>query len=467
MTTNPSHLRMAAYGALPLCINQEQRLAREELAARRGERIPPSNLVSAAQLRGPLDCDALAGALEALMERHTALRSSTRPSHGMPPTIRAYQLQAFAQTGVCDPGLYEQSILATPSVTLPVIAVDRAGPEVSRARIAQLFNEEAFTPFEYAGAPMMRARLVRNHALDHVLLLTMSHMVCDSWALPVVWQDLLNLYTGRGGADSELAPQYHEFATWQAEQKYTGPFRRAISYWKERWSGLEDCQLSNSDLGWGRPEGATPQDGSSIEVLDMDDQFAAGVHRVCRACGVTPDVIFLTAFARLIHRSTGKSRVIFWLTCPNRRRSEAARTVGWLSNLHIVEIDVSTGIGTAELVDRCDRAMHATLSHQELPLAMLWSELGRNCSTAMPPIIFDWQMDKPIKHVTDLTAHRVRPAGRRSPVLLGFCLTTLQYDQGFRTSAIYSNRLFLAAGIRKALRDLRQIVASIARDSRA
>ena len=465
MTTTRLPPRSAAVGILPLCIQQEQRLAREELAIRRGHRLPPSNLVSAACLRGPLDPALLALALERLVERHTALRASVRPSHAMPSTIRELQLQTFARTGVCDPGLYEQSIFPTPSVNPSLCHFHWSPAGFSDAGLTDLINHEASAPFELIAAPMMRARLLHKRPLEHVLLLTVSHLVCDPWALPMMWRDLLHLYKFRNTVpDSDPPPQYHEFTTWQTSQQYTGYFHRAINYWKRRWAGLQDCPSSESDLVWAQPTNPTLNDVSAVEMLDVDGSLADGIHRVSHACHVTPEAVFLAAFARLLRDAFRRPCVRFWMACPNRPSSNSQQTVGWLSNLHMLEVDVAACLHSSDLLVYCDAILRETYSHQELPLPMLWSELGRNLSGAVPSVVFHWQEHSPVADASGLTVHSIAPSGRRSPLPLGLYCRTVQSGQDFRTSVIYSVRLFPASTIRQAIAGFQRLLREIVRD---
>ena len=189
MKTSRTFDPVPLFSALPLCINQEQRLAREELAAKRAERLPPSNLVSAVQLSGPLNVHVLSQAVEDLVARHSALRSTVRACRNMPPTIRFLRLQTFARSGVYDPGLFEQTVQPASEVGITAIPVENVGREEYDDVIATLFDEETSTPFDYTRPPLLRARLVRTAASAHTLVVAGPHLVLDAWSLPVLWRD--------------------------------------------------------------------------------------------------------------------------------------------------------------------------------------------------------------------------------------------------------------------------------------
>ena len=82
-------------------------------------------------------------------------------------------------------------------------------------------EEEARRPFDLIDGPLLRAHLLRLSETEHVLLLTMHHIVSDGWSMGVFVQELAALYdayiAGRSSPLQELPIQYADFAAWQRE----------------------------------------------------------------------------------------------------------------------------------------------------------------------------------------------------------------------------------------------------------
>src|SRR5206468_3089700 len=142
------------------------------------------------RLRGALDAAALGRALSTVVARHEALRTT------------------FAERGD------EPVQVVAPPAPLSLVPED-----LSQAEAGRVAADEAARPFDLAAGPLLRVRLLRLAADDHVLLLTVHHAVCDGWSLGVVCGELAALYdaerSGAGAALPPLAVQYGDYAAWQ------------------------------------------------------------------------------------------------------------------------------------------------------------------------------------------------------------------------------------------------------------
>ena len=130
------------------------------------------NLPSAMRLRGTLDIPALTRSLNEIVRRHEALRTTFEVVEGEP-------VQVIARA----------SALTIPLVELA--AVDEFERETEMQR---LIGEESVQAFNLARGPLLRAKLLRVAEDDHVLLLTLHHIICDGWSMGLLIQELAALY---------------------------------------------------------------------------------------------------------------------------------------------------------------------------------------------------------------------------------------------------------------------------------
>ncbi len=63
-----------------------------------------------------------------------------------------------------------------------------------------LAREQASAPFALDVPPLLRLVLVREAADRHTLIVTIHHLVCDSWSMDVFYADLADAYRGLRGA---------------------------------------------------------------------------------------------------------------------------------------------------------------------------------------------------------------------------------------------------------------------------
>ena len=123
-------------------------------------------------LSGPLDAGALHDALRALVVRHEVLRTAFRIEGDQPVQVPMRE------------------------VDVPMPTEDLSGLDVTarEARLAEARQREAHTPFDLTrGEALLRARLLRAAAREHVFVLTMHHIIADGWSMGILVDELARL----------------------------------------------------------------------------------------------------------------------------------------------------------------------------------------------------------------------------------------------------------------------------------
>src|SRR5262249_28480675 len=85
----------------------------------------------------------------------------------------------------------------------------------------RLAHDEARRPFDLSTPPLWRPILISLETDEHVLLLTMHHIISDEWSLKVLTSEIEHLHaivrTGMPSRMVELPIQYSDYAVWQRE----------------------------------------------------------------------------------------------------------------------------------------------------------------------------------------------------------------------------------------------------------
>ena len=167
---------------------------------------------------------ALERSLEEIVRRHEALRT-TFVTEDNEPVQKINPVTAFC------PGQEDLTAVA---------AEQREGEARKRAQ------EEALRPFDLAAGPLMRARLLKLNAEEHVLLLTLHHIISDGWSMGVLFRELSALYEAFGQGDASPLPplpvQYADYAVWQREWLTGGGAGRAsCGIGSSNWRGRRRC----------------------------------------------------------------------------------------------------------------------------------------------------------------------------------------------------------------------------------
>ena len=130
------------------------------------------NIPVAFRLSGPLNVAALEEGLNEIVRRHEALRTTFATVEGQPVQVIAPHL----------------------TLTLPVVDLQGLPDTQREARVQELATQEAQLPFDLAQGPLLRTTLLKLGQQEHLLLLTMHHIVSDGWSMGVLARELAALY---------------------------------------------------------------------------------------------------------------------------------------------------------------------------------------------------------------------------------------------------------------------------------
>ncbi|MDB5072253.1 MAG: non-ribosomal peptide synthetase [Candidatus Eremiobacteraeota bacterium] len=302
---------------------------------------------------GPLNVAALERSLNEIVRRHEALRTTFDVVDGEPVQIVAA------------------------SLTLVLHRVDlHKMPESTRGtEFQRLAAHEARRPFDLAAGPLLRTILVQLGEMDHVLLLTMHHIVSDAWSRDVLFRELSAIYNayaaGRPSPLPELPLQYADFALWQRERLQGALLDTHLTYWKRRLEGAPAVLELPAD----RPRPPAPAFRGAAQAFELSASLSDRLRALSQAEGATLFMTLLAAFKTLIHRYTAQTDIVVGTPIANRGRQELEELIGFFVNTLALRTTVAPDLTFRELLRNVRDAAREAYTHQDLPFEKLVREL--------------------------------------------------------------------------------------------
>ncbi|MEG4111235.1 MULTISPECIES: amino acid adenylation domain-containing protein [unclassified Microcoleus] len=336
-------------GDLPLSFAQQRLWFLDQLMSG----TPLYNLPNALGLKGSLNVTALEQSLSEIVRRHEALRTTFSAVNGQPIQV------------------------IHPAVTLLLPIVDlRELPETEREVEAQrLATEEAQRPFDLVNQQLFRVKLLHLAEEEHLLLLTMHHIVSDGWSLGVFMGELTALYeafsTEKSSPLPELPIQYADFAAWQNEWLVGEVLEVQLNYWKRHLGG----QLPVLDLPTDRPRPPVQTYRGARQSLELPKKSSDALKALSQQEGVTLFMTLLAVFQILLYRYTGQEDVIVGSPIANRNRVEVEGLIGFFVNTLVLRTELSGEPSFRELLGRVREVALGAYAHQDLPFEKLVEEL--------------------------------------------------------------------------------------------
>ena len=322
------------------------------------DRIRPGsaayNVTSAFHLEGALDEAAFGRALDAIVARHEALRTTFHEAGEEPAQV----------VGPPRP------------VELERVDLSALPADLREAALARCLREAARRPFDLSRDLMLRGALVRLGEREHVVLLVLHHIACDGWSLRVLARELEAHYqAARRGGVADLPPlptQYGDHAAWQRTW-LAGPHLDAeIAFWRERLAGAPPALALPAD----RPRPTVLGDGGAHCVRLVPSRLVGAVKALARTERATLFAALLAAFQSLLHRYTGETDLVIGTASACRTRRELEPLIGYFVNTLPLRMDLRGAPTFRELLRQARQVASEALGHQELPFERLVAALA-------------------------------------------------------------------------------------------
>ncbi|MEU7991044.1 condensation domain-containing protein [Streptosporangium canum] len=303
-------------------------------------------LVFGWRLSGAVDVGALQGALDDVVARHEALRTSI---------VRGAEERY-------------QRIHPPGSVELVVSDLPADDPRPRDVRAEEFLNELDAGTYSVGSLPHLRARLGRFDENDAVLVLVLHHTAGDAWSMQVIIRDLAARYAVRRGSQAPVLPdvhQYGEFAVWQLESAAGAEMGRALEYWGEK---LRDARILAIPTD-------RPRDGGLTNVYAahrfvFDGELTSATLKFSRAARSSAFMVMVAAYNVLLHKKTGVTDIVVPTFTSGRSDERFMETVGPIFNYLTLRTDI-TGCETFRDVVARTRATCFEAYGNDIPFPLI------------------------------------------------------------------------------------------------
>jgi amino acid adenylation domain-containing protein len=427
-------------GPLPLSFAQQRLWFLNQLAPD----SPFYNIPATLRLEGPLNTAVLQRSIDELVARHEGLRTTFQAeSKGNPVQI------------ISPPGPVEvvvEDLTQIPLAERETGAQQRANTEVQRL-------------FDLSRGPLFRIRMLRLGELDHILVLTMHHIISDGWSIGVLIRELATLYkayiANKPSPLPKLSVQYADFAAWQRQWLKGDLLEEQIDYWKHELIDLPKLQLPADNR---RP--LVPRFLGAREVLSLPKTLKDELNELSHREETTLFMTLLAAFKVLMNRYSGQEDIVVGSPIANRKQSRSEDIIGFFVNSLVMRTDLSGDPSFRELLARVRKVTLGAYNHQDLPFEKLVEELEPERDPSLNPlfqVVFALQ-NIPMPSI-DLGDVRMTLVWANT-LASRFDLEGHVWEEpeGLTVLFVYSTDLFKAITIKQMLRHYQRLLEEIVSD---
>ncbi len=326
---------------------------------------PFYNVAVRLRLSGTLDVRALGAALRLVIERHDALRTvfhtvAGRPEQIVQPTTM-FQLEHEDLHGLTDAARV--------------------------AAVARITQAEALRPFNLSRGPLIRARLLTVAPDDHVLLLTLHHIICDGWSMAVLRDEVAEQYTTiMAGHATRLPPlpcQYADFSLWQQIELQGDNSRAHLDYWRAQLQSLPGPLSLPID----RPRPAVQTYHGNTCRRRIDSRMTGALRQLAAEENATLCMVLLASFQVVLARLSRDRDICVGLPIANRLRPEFEKLIGFFVNTLVIRGRLEDNPSFRQYLAQIRQTLLQAYEHQEVPFSRLVEELVPTRELSRSPLV--------------------------------------------------------------------------------
>ncbi|MFJ5965681.1 amino acid adenylation domain-containing protein [Bacillus sp. NPDC093026] len=318
--------------------------------------LPFYNNTISFRMNGPLDLGVLQKSLDQMVRRHESLRTSFAMSGDEPVQIIHESIS-----------LSELEIIDLSELT---------SQEEKEHKAAEWTKREANTPFQLEDEAVFRAKLIRLSNTDHLLIMSIHHIVSDGWSIGIVAKELSESYTAAIEGREPMLPllplQYADYALWQKEYLTGDILQEQLSYWKEQFAS----PVQDLELPYDNPRPALQSYKGKTKKWRLSKELSEQLTTLSQQTDSTLYMTLLSAFSTLLHRLSSQDEFVIGSVIAGRNRSEIEHLIGFFVNTLTLRIDHGGNPSFKELLKQVKKTTIGAYAHQDVPFEMVVDELN-------------------------------------------------------------------------------------------
>ena len=311
------------------------------------------NVPAAVRLTGHLDVISLTRTFTTVTSRHESLRTTFSTIDGNPVQV----------------------IRPPQNVLLPLIDLSGLSNEHREVETYRLVLVEAGQPFNLEHGPLFRTTLLHLGAEEHVVLLTLHHIISDGWSMGVLVREIATIYEAYSqdlpSPLSELPIQYADYAHWQRQWLQDDLLESQLSFWRQLLSNSP----SSLDLHYDRVRPPVQTFRGALSPINLSSELSRALRELGQKEGVTLFMTLLASFQLLLSRYSGQTDIVVGSPIANRHRAATESLIGFFVNTLALRTDLSGDPSFSELLHRVRETALSAYAHQDVPFEMLVEEL--------------------------------------------------------------------------------------------
>lgn len=314
------------------------------------------------QMRGMLDQSAITAAIQQLVDRHDALRTTFDPKRNC-----MWIRDRF-------------------NVDLPVLDLSSSSDEERRTHVERLVREDAASAFDLVNGPLFRVVLIRLEQNHHALVFTTHHLVCDGWSTNILLDELSRVYASRCtgvACDLPEPTRFSRYALSQAEWLRSSEREEVEAWWMKQFA----VPVTPLELPTDHSRASLKSFAGDTARLTISADDYQTIKRFGARQGCTLFATLLSAFKILLHRLSGQSDIVVGIPTAGQSLVAGETLVGHCVNFLPIRTSFDDDPTVFDLLSRVKATLLNAYEHQNYTYGSLVRKLGLRLDPSRLPLV--------------------------------------------------------------------------------
>lgn len=322
------------------------------------------HISGAVKITGALKVDTLERCFDEIVARHETLRTNFVKVNGA-PVARLAPHQPFK---------------------IKRLSVLNETKEQKERLVSQYLEKESDETFDLSRDLLLRVTLIETGHLEHVMMLTLHHIISDEWSLALLQVEIAKLYAAFSQAQTSplraLPLQFADYAAWQRQWMTRERLAEHLTYWV---SELRDAPAV-LELPTDRPRPAVQRYIGKTLAFRIEPSLTNRLRTLGQSCGATLFMTLLTGWSILLSRQARTEDLVIGSPVTNRSRSELESLIGFFVNTIPLRLRVDGRQSTITLLEKNRKKVLDAFTHQDVPFEYIVEEIKPERNLSHAPI---------------------------------------------------------------------------------
>ncbi|XLS29490.1 non-ribosomal peptide synthase/polyketide synthase [Flavobacteriaceae bacterium M23B6Z8] len=295
------------------------------------------------KLEGALDTDSLKKSFEEVFSSHRILQTY------------------FSEDG--------ETLVFDKSQSISFLSIDLSEEDDDKRELKyrKLVEEDLDTSFDFNHGHLIRWKLVKMSAEQHIMLLSAHHSIADGWSCALIIRELAqnyNLFSQGKQPQLQEKLQFTSYVKWLNQNAKSAEWSIHENYFLETFGKKNFYLELPSDRAL-----ASKGHLSKTSYYKIDAEKTANLKNWCSKNGLTPFMLFLGAYELLLFKLTKKNEIVIGVPNGGRTMPGIENSVGYFSHIMPIASSIDESSSAMNFLSNLKKRLFDAYDHEIYPYA--------------------------------------------------------------------------------------------------